>query len=216
MTAQVQPLTAIGAIAVLAALVTIAGLLGLDQPVARWSASAQPGEHLLSNVTGVLDLLALKEVSNFLLGFLLLILAGILLCVRRFRDHGWLILYVGAVQFVATVAADLSKPPFGRLRPHEAMVDSHGFDTWFVGANSFPSGHAAFYSSLFFPLVLILPRLALLWLLPPFLIAIARVVQHDHYLSDVTASIALAASLTIALKFLLRRAHTPAVARTAD
>jgi membrane-associated phospholipid phosphatase len=40
---------------------------------------------------------------------------------------------------------------------------------------------------------------------PPFLIAVARVVEHDHYLSDVTASIALAALLAIAFKVVLRR-----------
>ena len=84
------------------------------------------------------------------------------------------------------------------------MADGRAVDLWFVGASAFPSGHAAFYSGLFFPLMLILPRWTFLWLLIPLFIIIARVVQHRHYLSDVTASIALAAVLAIAFRFLLR------------
>ncbi len=191
-------------IAILAAVVTIAGLLGLDHRVASWSDSAQPGEEWLSNGTSVLDLLALKDISNFLLGSLLLIAGAILLALRRARQLGRPLLYLASVQFVATLIADLSKPPFGRLRPYEAMADGRIGDTWFVGANSFPSGHAAFYAGLFFPLVQILPRWTLMWLLPPLFISIARVVQHDHYVSDVTTSIALAALLAIGFRFILR------------
>jgi membrane-associated phospholipid phosphatase len=112
------------------------------------------------------------------------------------------------VQFATTVVADLSKPPFGRLRPHEAMELPALQDTWFVGANSFPSGHTAFYAGLFFPLVLIFPRWLLLWLLPPFFIAVARVVEHDHYLSDVAASLTVAALLAVGFSRLRRHGRT--------
>ncbi len=190
-------------IVILAAAVTIAGLLGLDHRVASWSDIAQPGEGWLSNGTSLLDLLALKDISNFLLGSLM-IAGAILLALRRTWQLGRSLLYLASVQFVATVIADLSKPPFGRLRPYEAMADGRMGDTWFVGANSFPSGHAAFYAGLFFPLVQILPRWTLIWVLPPLFICIARVVQHDHYVSDVTTSIALAALLAIGFRFILR------------
>ena len=192
------------ALALAAAALAAAGLLGLDGPVARWSAGRQPGEAFLSATTGLLDLVALKEISNFLLGALLLAIAAALLALRRTRLLGWRLLYIGAVQFVATVAADLAKPQFGRLRPFEAMADGPLADTWFVGANAFPSGHAAFYAGLFFPLVLLFPRFAWLWLVPPLLVAAARVVEHDHYLSDVAASLSLAAFLALAFRFLLK------------
>jgi membrane-associated phospholipid phosphatase len=192
-------------IALLAGLLFAGGLLGLDRVVASWSVHDQAGESIFGAGTGLMDLLALKEISNFLLGLLLLAVAIGLLIVRATRGIGWPLLYVAAVQFAATIVADLSKPQFGRLRPDEATMQSAGADTWFVGANAFPSGHTAFYAGLFFPLLLLLPRWAVVWLLPPLFIAIARVVQHDHYLSDVAASIALAALLSIGLSFILRR-----------
>jgi membrane-associated phospholipid phosphatase len=83
-------------------------------------------------------------------------------------------------------------------------------DVWFVGANAFPSGHTAFYAGLFFPLLLLLPRAALLWIVPPFFIAMARVIAHDHYLSDVSASLALAAFLAIFLDVIRRKGSLPA------
>ena len=183
----------------------VAGLVGLDRRIALWSADTQPGEALISGAIGWLDLLVLKEISTFLLGALLLIAAGIALSNRRARRPGWLILYLALVHFLATAIADLSKPLFGRLRPYEAMADGGLQDIWFVSANAFPSGHTAFYAGLCFPLALLLPRWSLLWLLPPLFIAFARVVEHDHYLSDVSASLALAALLSIGFEFIRRK-----------
>lgn len=198
------------AVATAAALLAAAGLLGLDEVIARRSAHPQAGEALLGRVVELLDLVALKEISNFLLGTLLLLAAAALLALGRTRRAGWLLLYLGAVQFLATVVADLSKPPFGRLRPHEAMADGRLVDQWFAGANSFPSGHAAFYAGLLLPLVVLVPRLAWLWLPAAVLVALSRVVEHDHYLSDVAASVALAALLALAFRFLARRGERPA------
>jgi membrane-associated phospholipid phosphatase len=156
--------------------------------------------------TALLDLLVLKEVDNFFPGALLILAALVALAVRSTRrSFGWPLLYVALVQFLSTVAADLSKPPFGRLRPFEAAARDVP-DAWFVGANSFPSGHAAFYAGLFFPLMILFPRGAPLLAVPPLFIAIARVAEHDHYASDVAASLAFAAGLSAALAFLVRRA----------
>lgn len=194
--------------AALAAIVAAAGLLGLDGAVARLTAGAAPGS-VWDQGTRWLDFATLKEISNFLLGALLLAAAAGLLAFRGSRRIGWPVLYLALVQAVATVAADLSKPPFGRLRPFEAAAQG-GADTWFVGANSFPSGHVAFYAGLFLPLALLLPRWALLWALPPLFIAAARVLENDHYLSDVAASLALAAALAAALAPLARRGRETA------
>jgi membrane-associated phospholipid phosphatase len=183
-------------------LVAGAGILVLDGPIADWSARQEPA--VWNRGTAILDLLVLKEVSNFLLGPILMLAAGLLI-VFRSRALGWPLLYVGAVQFSSTVIADLAKPQIGRLRPHEVLAGAGDIDNWFVGANSFPSGHAAFYAGLFFPLMLLFPRWSLLLVLPPAFVAAARVVSHDHYLSDVAASLALAALMTIAFSFILRR-----------
>lgn len=180
------------------ALIAAAGLLGVDFVLARWEAAGLAGT-VWERGTAWLDLVALKEVSNFLLGALLIGAAGALLVARATRRVGWPLLYVGLVQFLATTIADLAKPQFGRLRPFEALDRSAGADLWFVGANAFPSGHAAFYAGLFFPLALLFPRWAALWAIPPLFIAAARLAQHDHYLSDVAVSLALAAALAAAL-----------------
>jgi membrane-associated phospholipid phosphatase len=205
MEAQRRLIRVLWAIAALALLVTAAGLLGLDQAVARWTAGMPDRGTIWDKGTALLDLVALKTISTFLLGFLLLVVAAVLVALRRTRRTGWVLLYLGAVQFAATVTADLSKPQLGRLRPFEAAQQSGG-DTWFVGANSFPSGHEAFYAGLFLPLMLLFPRAAWLFAIPPLFVAAARVAEHDHYLSDVTASIALAALLSIAFRFLLAKA----------
>jgi undecaprenyl-diphosphatase len=180
-----------------------AGLLGLDS-VLTPGANLAPA--LPSSALALMDIIFLKEISSFLLGFLILLAAGALLITRRTRPIGWPPLYLGLVQFISTTAADLAKPVFGRLRPFEASAG----DIWFVGANSFPSGHTAFYAGIFFPLIFLLPRAALLWVLVPLLVAALRILQHDHYPSDVAASLALAAALAAALSPLVMRGRRAA------
>ena len=180
------------------------GIAGLDAIVARWVAGPPTGPTIWNQLIGFMDLVVLKEVSNFLLGALLVLAAGLLMGLRSSRRAGWPLLYLGLVQFLATTIADLAKPQLGRLRPWEA-ADAGGVDTWFVGANSFPSGHTAFYAGLFFPLIMLFPRWTALWVAPPLFVAVSRVIVHDHYLSDVAASLALATALGAALAPLARR-----------
>jgi membrane-associated phospholipid phosphatase len=107
------------------------------------------------------------------------------------------------VQFVATCLADFAKPVFGRLRPHETLAD-----LWFAGGgNSFPSGHAAFYAGLFLPLMVLFPRYSALFAIPPLFVGVARLMEHDHYLSDVAVSFAFAALLAAGLSFLVERSR---------
>ena len=132
------------------ALVAAAGLLGLDAVVVRWTAALPDDNTLWDRGTALLDLVTMKGLSTYLLGTILLAVAGLLLALRRTRAAGWLVLYVGAVQLVTATVAERAKPPFGRLRPFQAG----GIDTWYAGSDSFPSGHAATYAGLFLPLML--------------------------------------------------------------
>src|SRR5688572_30240919 len=156
-------------------LIAAAGLLGVDAAMSRWTATLPQDQTLWDRGTAWLDLIVLKEVSNFLLGAILLLAGGLLLVLRATRRFGWATLYLGLVQFLTTTIADLAKPQLGRLRPWEAMAEPGAGDVWFVGANSFPSGHTAFYAGLFLPLMLLLPRWSWLWALPPLFIALARI-----------------------------------------
>jgi membrane-associated phospholipid phosphatase len=193
-----QPAARAVAVASLVAwMAAAAGVLGVDTVVAGGTAATWVIEAPLDAIVGWLDFVALKEVSNFLFGSLLLVVAGAMLALKR--HGGWTLLYVGVVQFLATTIADLAKPVFGRLRPYEAMPDGGGLDRWFAGGQSFPSGHVAFYASLFVPLMLLWPRYTLVWIIIPLLVAAQRLLAHDHYLSDVAASIGLATLLSVAL-----------------
>jgi membrane-associated phospholipid phosphatase len=177
------------------ALLAAAGLAGLDRVVAEAVPAAGPASPWNRGVS-LLDMLALRQVGDWLLPFALVLAALLLLVLRATRSIGFPLLYLGLVQLVSYAAADLSKPLLGRLRPSEAAA---GGDIWFAGGNSFPSGHTAFYAGLFLPLVVLFWRLAPLWALPPLFVAAARVMAHDHYLSDVSASLALAAALAALL-----------------
>jgi membrane-associated phospholipid phosphatase len=193
-------------LATLCLIVTAGGIGGLDPAVARWIASVPREDTIWTQGTAWLDLIVLKNVSNFLLGAVLLLAAGSLLILRSTRSIGWPLLYLGAVQFASTVIADLAKPWFGRVRPFEAAGGPGGADLWFVGANSFPSGHVAFYAGLFLPLTLLFPRWFALWAVPLLFVSAARILEQDHYLGDVTASLALASLMAIAFRFILDRA----------
>jgi membrane-associated phospholipid phosphatase len=129
----------------------------------------------------------------------------ILLVLSSTRPIGYPLLYVGLVALLAYAIADLSKPFFGRARPSEVVP---GVDLWFLSGHAFPSGHVAFYAGLFLPLVLLFPRLSPLWMAPPLIVAAARVMEHDHYLSDVSASLALAATLAAGLFFVAQRGRS--------
>ncbi|HMG47847.1 MAG TPA: phosphatase PAP2 family protein [Allosphingosinicella sp.] len=174
-----------------------AGIASLDGIVVRALPPGGLEARWLDLFVDGADWVSGKEISNFLLGPVL-ILIGLALNLRgkrRLLSGAWL--YVGAAQFAATCLGDFSKPLFGRLRPFQALQGGAWHDRWFMGPDygSFPSGHAAFYFGLFVPLALAAPRWGLPLLAVPLLIALERVISLDHYLSDVAASMALAALL---------------------
>jgi len=196
-----RAVTALWTMALFFALVAAAGLAGLDFMVAASLQEAAPDSVWGRGVT-LLDTVALRGLGDFLLGFALLLAALILLVLRSTRSIGFPLLYVALVHLVSYAAADLSKPWLGRLRPSEAMG---GADVWFAAGNSFPSGHTAFYAGLFLPLVVLFPRLSPLWAIPPLFVAAARVMERDHYLSDVSASLAVAAAFAALLAFVAEK-----------
>jgi hypothetical protein len=188
--------------ALLLALVSVAGIAALDRFVARWLSSVSDGAMVWGGGAAMLDALLLRNLSHFLLGAILMLAAGLLLLLPAARGTGFSLLYVAVVQFFTTLIADFARLQFGRLPPFESAA---GGDNWFVGAGSFPAGQVAFYGGLFFPLIRLLPRATFIWILPPLYVAAARMLEHDHYLSDVSASLALAAALAAGLSFLADR-----------
>ena len=187
------------------ALATLAAIAFLDRPLAEYiRASGWENAWVFFAGIRLLDTLSGKDLYKFLPGLALAILGGALLIPVRMRQHGVALLFVGATHMLSTLICGMSKELFRRLRPHE-LLDSGNWDAmWFVSGSSFPSGHAGFYFGLFLPLVYLFPRWRWPLLVVPFFIAAARINANMHFLSDVTASMAVAALVTLAMVAALR------------
>ena len=182
-------------------MLTLLGIAFLDPSVARWVAQT-PAWMLVAfrQGTTVLEVVFGFPVSKFALGFVLLIAAAVFM--RRRRPLALVLLYVGATHLTARLAAGMLKNVFGRERPFEALPDYEG--AFFVDGSSFPSGHAAHFWSLFFPLALLFPRYRLPLLVLPLFVSVARVAVGDHFLSDVIASAALSALVAWGFAYIFR------------
>ncbi len=187
-------------------LLVVAGVVGGDRLIAETTGRDMPGAAALYGVVDILDLASGKDVSNFLLGAVLIVLALAVNLWKRRRLLSGALIYVGLVQFLSTTIADLSKPIFGRARPFQAIADGRWTDLWFAGPDygSFPSGHVAFYIGLCVPIAILHRKLAAPLLLVPAVVAIQRMSSHDHYMTDVGASALLGVVLALMLLRLLR------------
>lgn len=195
-----RALKAMSTIAIFFALLAAVGLAGVDRIVA---AEVVPGAgSVWARGVALVDLGMLRSIGIWLLPIIFVWAALILLVLRATRGIGFPLLYLGFVHLFAFGAADLAGPRLGRVGPAEA---ASGSDLWFASGNSFPSATAAFYAGFFFPLVLLFPRLWPLWVAPPLLVSASLVLTEGHYLSDVTASLALAATLAAALSFVAEK-----------
>jgi membrane-associated phospholipid phosphatase len=182
-------------------ILTVAGLAGADRVLARADYVPEDVDSVWGGALALLDLASGKEITTFLLGATLVLAALLLNLFKRRRLWSGRLFYVGGTQLLCTAIADFAKPPFGRLRPFQAMAEGGGADRWFMGPDfgSFPSGHAAFYAGLFIPLAILLPRWAAPLLAVPLLVGAQRIASHDHYASDVGASFLLASLVAFAL-----------------
>jgi membrane-associated phospholipid phosphatase len=178
---------------------TLLSIFFFDQPIAafvqRVGGRSSP---LLQNGTSVLEVLFGFTVAKYALTCALLAASGIFFARKSTRPVGWMILFVACAQFVTRITAGTLKNVFERLRPFE-VIQAGNWDWKFFGenGNAFPSGHAAFFWGLFFPLAFLFPRYRIPLAIIPLFIAIARVGVNDHWASDVLASIAIAAAITL-------------------
>jgi len=174
-------------------LLVVGGLAGADRFLARTDHLPDGVDRIWGGALALLDLASGKEITTFLLGAILVVAALVRNAFRHRALRSGRLFYVGAAQLLCTAIADFAKPPFGRLRPFQALAE--GQDRWFMGPDygSFPSGHAAFYAGLFLPLALLFPRWAAPLLAVPLLVGAQRIASHDHYASDVGASFLVAA-----------------------
>jgi membrane-associated phospholipid phosphatase len=143
--------------------------------------------------------------GQFLLGGVFIVVGAIWLAVRRTSFGARALIFTGAVQWVTIEAAWQIKEVFGRMRPFQLIEQNDWSQIWFMGSNSFPSGHNAFFWGLFVPLMHLFPRWRIALLIVPVFIALARIDENYHFLSDVLASIALACLVTLLAATLFKR-----------
>jgi lipid A 4'-phosphatase len=194
----------------------------LDRPVANYfhnhASALQPLSH---------------AIQRFGLGYPYLVLSAVAFAVLRWGGRletlrDWdismrAVAHIPAFLFAAVavsgVVADIVKVIVGRARPKLLFLDGTYDFTWFgwhADHWSFPSGHAATAAALMTALWCLWPRPLWLYIAAAALVAIARIVTGQHYLSDVIAGAVIGVLVTRALTpWLLRPRPTAATPRQA-
>ena len=194
--------------AAVAALLALAGLLVLDRPIAEWvRASGLEQARIFSMGLAALDAATLLSVWFWGIGCAALAVGLIGLAIRR--DARWPRALVAAalVQFATIETMILGKDYFGRLRPQAVLETGDWSHIWYVGGNSFPSGHSAFYFGLLLPLAAACPIrwLRVVLIAIPIYIVLARIDLAKHFLSDVATSALIASLYSLLLATWIRR-----------
>jgi membrane-associated phospholipid phosphatase len=153
--------------------------------------------------------------GQFLLGGVLIVVGLVWLVVRRTSYAARALIFTGVVQWITLEAAWQIKDVFGRMRPFQLIEKNDWSHIWFMGSNSFPSGHNAFFWGLFVPLMYAFPRARIPLLVVPVFIGLARIDENYHFLSDVLASIALACLITSLASLVFERMSNRGVPRNA-
>ena len=192
---------------ILVALVlTFLSIFFLDQPIAAFVQKVDGRSSvILQQGTSFLEVISGFPIHRFALSYALLATAGILFVWKSTRSAAWILLFIGIAHIVTRLTAGTLKNVFHRLRPVE-VIQAGNWDWNFFGdrGSSFPSGHAAHFWGLFFPLAFLFPRYRIPFLILPLFISVARVGVNDHWCSDVLGSTALAAAITLLFIWLFR------------
>ena len=212
------------ALIILAALCAVFALLGiflLDRPIAQAvhdsgfenAAWVVRGREALDVFTGRGLVGSHISLGQFLLGGIFIAVGLIWLIARRTSHAARGLMFAGAVQWATIGAGWLLKDYFGRLRPNEVLKHGDWSHWWFAGGNSFPSGHNDFFWGICLPLAYAFPRWRIPLLIVPVFIALARIDESYHFLSDVLAAVCLASLVTLLGAVLVGRWVGPRAAR---
>jgi membrane-associated phospholipid phosphatase len=202
---------------IIAAVFLISGLLVLDTPLVQAiDGSALENSPVFVNGLDLLDTCLGLHVSYWLASGICVIVGFIAVVMssrtRLSRSVAVAILTSGLVQAATIGLMMLGKNAFGRMRPAQLLESGDWSVLWFAGGGSFPSGHGSFYFGLFLPLAASAPRpwqRAMLLIVPVFAVC-ARLDMNKHFLSDVSCSALIAASVALMAIPLQRRLLPPA------
>lgn len=209
---------ALACLAAIAATLALLGIFAFDRSIAlavhasglENSAFFVEGRSLLDVASGRALLGSHPSISALLLGGVLLVIGVLWWLARRSSLLARALAFTGGVQLVTIGCGWLIKHAFGRMRPFNAIAHDGWNHLWFVGGDSFPSGHVAYFWGLFLPLCYLFPKYRIPLLIIPVYIAFARIDENVHFLSDVLGSITLAALVTLIAAKLMGRWVRPA------
>lgn len=191
--------------ALLAALLCVMAIGVLDRPVAEFVHQRGEGAAIFHQGTAWIETVFGWGISKLALGYALLAIGAILWWRQSWRATANLFLFIAFAHILTRLMAGTLKNVFERLRPDEVIQQAAWNAQFFMAdGNSFPSGHAAHFWSLYFPLAFIFPRYRIPLAIIPVFITIARVGVNDHFVSDVIASLALAAMISLAFVYAFR------------
>ncbi len=185
---------------------TLLSIFFFDQPIAAFVQKVDGrSSAILQQGTSFLEVISGFPIARYALTYALLAAAALLFVWKSTRSAAWMLLFIGVAQIVTRLTAGTLKNVFNRLRPFE-VIQAGNWDWNFFGdrGSSFPSGHSAHFWGLFFPLAFLFPRYRIPFLIIPLFISVARVGVNDHWCSDVLASIAIAAAITLLFIWLFR------------
>ena len=185
---------------------TLLSIFFFDRPIAAFVQKLDGRSSvILQQGTAFLEAISGFPINRYALTYALLAAAAILFVWKSTRAAAWMLLFIGVAQIVTRLTAGSLKNVFYRLRPAE-VIQAGNWDWNFFGdrGSSFPSGHAALFWGLFFPLAFLFPRYRIPLLIIPLFISVARVGVNDHWCSDVIASAGIAAAITLLFIWLFR------------
>jgi membrane-associated phospholipid phosphatase len=122
-----------------------------------------------------------------------LLVGSILLFMQKNKMYGWVFFITIVVNITAYYTTNQLKSATDRARPSYFFENPNTPDFFNpnISGDSFPSGHASFYWSIFLPFAFVFRRYAVFLIIVPLLISASRMVQGHHYLSDVSTSFAI-------------------------
>jgi membrane-associated phospholipid phosphatase len=177
--------------ALIAGALAALGFAGLDRPLAEWvHASGLENARFFVWGLAALDVVSGLRVWICALPWVAILIGTIELRLERRMRLGYALIAAGLVQTAAIETMITAKDLFGRLRPFKVFEAGDWSHVWFVGGDSFPSGHSAFYFGLLLPLAAACPIrwLRALLVAIPIYVVLARIDMARHFLSDVSTS----------------------------
>lgn len=198
-TSRLLPLAAICAV------LSIAGIALIDQPLARFIGSRDTMPAFWDQAIMLLEYPLGIEPYEWTGVWILVTGTIATLAVPRLRSYAFAFALVTLVHLASRNSINWLKLAFGRLRPAKWLATGEGDTFWHSNAWSFPSGHAILFASIVLPIVVAYPRARPLLLIVAFAMT-ARVMVNAHFASDVLAGLGIVALVTWVCVQVLRRA----------